>query len=56
VHGNRRPKVAETSTQMTCSACRGDDPPLMDEEIEELLRIAPCSSSLLILASRYGAI
>ena len=29
--------MTEKLTQMKCSACRGDEPPLTDEEIEELM-------------------
>jgi 4a-hydroxytetrahydrobiopterin dehydratase len=33
--------MAEKLTQMKCSACRGDESPLADEEIEELLPRVP---------------
>ena len=33
--------MTEKLTQMKCSACRGDEPPLTDEEIEELMPQVP---------------
>jgi 4a-hydroxytetrahydrobiopterin dehydratase len=33
--------MAEKLTQMKCSACRGDEPPLTEEEIEDLLPQVP---------------
>jgi len=33
--------MADKLVQMKCSACRGDEPPLTDEEIEELMPQTP---------------
>jgi 4a-hydroxytetrahydrobiopterin dehydratase len=33
--------MAEKLTQMKCSACRGDEPPLTDEEIGDLMPQVP---------------
>ena len=33
--------MTEKLVQMKCSACRGDEPPLADEEIEELMPQVP---------------